>query len=129
MFGDGGRAGVVALFGQRLAQPHDAVFDLGVDRVSMAVRAPGARLKRSGPVGVVTADQLVYPVPRQPVVAGDLAFAAPFEHDGGNDQLRLRHGRPPTTTEVSTMSRDIHQLSRGIRHSRGHYLTSADANP
>src|ERR1700757_4038263 len=99
MFGDGGRAGVVALFGQRLAQPHDAVFDLGADRVSMVVRASGAWLKHHRPAGVVAADQLVYPVPGKPVVAGDLAFAAPFEHDGGDNQLRLRHGRPPTTTE------------------------------
>src|ERR1700746_3897763 len=120
MFGDGGRAGVVALFGQRLAQPHDAVFDLGADRVSMVVRASGAWLKRHRPVGVVAADQLVYPVPGELVVAGDLAFAAPFEHDGGDNQLRLRHGRPPTTTEVSTMSRDICQLCREITHCRGH---------
>src|ERR1700758_1279792 len=95
----------------------------------MAVRAPGTLLEGRRPVGVVAADQLVYPVAGEPVVAGDLAFAAPFEHDGGDNQLRLRHGRPPTTTEVSTMSRDICQLCRGIKHCRGQHLTSADVNP
>jgi Integrase core domain len=30
------------------------------------------------------------------LVAGDFAFAAPFQHDCGDHQLRLRHGRPPT---------------------------------
>jgi|SRR6516164_10859256 len=96
MFGDGGRAGVVALFGQRLAQPHDTVFDFGADRLSMVVRAPGTRLERRRTVGVVAGDQLVYPLPREVVVARDLGFAASFEHDGGDHELRLRHGRPPT---------------------------------
>ena len=32
-------------------------------------------------------------------------IAASLEHDGGDDRLRLRHGRPPTSEEVSTMSR------------------------
>ena len=52
VFGDGGRAGVVALFAERLAQPHDGVFDLSADRVSVVVRAPRARLKRRDAVGV-----------------------------------------------------------------------------
>jgi hypothetical protein len=55
----------------------------------MVMRASGARFKRRRPLGVIAADQLVYPVPGEPIVAGDLAFAAPFEHDGGDDAFDM----------------------------------------
>jgi len=37
--------------------------------------------------------QLLYPLAGHIVVAGDLALAASFQHDGGDDELRFRHGR------------------------------------
>ena len=54
------------------------------------------------------------------VVASNGAFASPFQHDSGDDELRLRHGRPPTTAEVPTMSRDTCQLCRETRHCTCH---------
>jgi hypothetical protein len=59
------------------------------------VRAPRAWLKRCGPFGFVAFDQLLDPLPGGRVVAGDLAFAAAFDHHRGDDELCLGHGRPP----------------------------------
>jgi hypothetical protein len=50
--------------------------------------------------------------PRDLVVAGHFTFAASLNYHRGDDELRLRHGRPPRLKEVSTMSRDSRQLCR-----------------
>ena len=42
---DGVGAGVIALFGQAFAQPHDGVLDVVVDGVGVVVGASGARLE------------------------------------------------------------------------------------
>jgi hypothetical protein len=86
------------------------------DGAGVGVRAPGSRFKRGGVVGLGSGHQLVYPLAGDVVVAGDLAFAAPYDHHRGDDELRLRHRRPPRLAEVSTMSRDSRQPCREITH-------------
>lgn len=83
MCGDGGRAGVVALFGQGFAQPHDLVFDCGADCLGIAVWTARVWFERRGAFGLVAFDELLDPVTGHVVVVGDLAFAASLERDGG----------------------------------------------
>ena len=96
MLGDGGGTSVVALSGQGLTQPDDPVFDLGAYRVRTVPRSARVWPECAGPFGGVALTQLLHPVAGDVVIAGDLAFAAPFHDYGGDDKLRLRHGRPPS---------------------------------
>src|SRR6476660_2372099 len=57
-------------------------------------------------LGRIPPAQLLDPLSGDVVVAGDLAFAASFNPPRSDDELPLRHGRPPTSVEVPTMSRD-----------------------
>src|ERR1700758_2486242 len=77
------------------AQPDNLFFELGTDRAGIVVGAARVRFERRRALGLVAFDQLLDPVAGDVVLAGDLAFAAPFQHRGGDDKLRLRHGRPP----------------------------------
>lgn len=61
MGGDGGCAGVVAGLVQRLAQPHDAFFQVGADRLGVVMRAARARLKRRRALGQIALAQSLYP--------------------------------------------------------------------
>ena len=62
--------------------------------------------ERRRALGRIPPAQLLDPLSGDVVVAGDLAFAASFNHHRSDDELPLRHGRPPTSVEVPTMSRD-----------------------
>jgi hypothetical protein len=85
VFGDGGRAGVEALLVERLAEPHDGVFDLDGHRPRIVMGPARARRERRIAFGFVAPHKVLYPGAGDVVVAGDFAFAASFQHDGGDD--------------------------------------------
>jgi hypothetical protein len=75
--GDGFCARVQALLGQLLAQPDDHILGGGIDRVRAGMRPPGPGLKGGNALDFEAFDQLLHPVPGDPVVAGHLAFVRP----------------------------------------------------
>src|SRR5215212_8764299 len=93
--GDGFRAGVQPLLGQLLTQPKNHLLGVGVDLMKAGMRTAGPRLKGGNTLGVETFDQLLHPVPGDPVVAGHLALGPALHSDRGNDQLSHRHVAPP----------------------------------
>src|ERR1700674_2080910 len=100
---------------QGFAQPHNVSFELGADSAGVVVGATRVWFERRCTLGLVALDQLLDPPPRDLVLAGHFAFAASLKYHGGDDELRLRHGRPPTRAEMPTMSRDSRQLCRETR--------------
>jgi hypothetical protein len=76
VFGDGGRTGVEALLVERLAQPHDGVFDLDGHRPRIVMGPARARRERRIAFGFVASHELLHPCAADVVVAGDFAFAA-----------------------------------------------------
>src|SRR5262249_60002285 len=100
------------------AQQHDSVFDLDGHRPRIVLGPARARLKRRIAFGFIPLAQLLDPGAGDVVVAGHFAFAASLEHDGGDNELRLRHGRPPRLAEMPTMSRDTCQLCPETRPCR-----------
>src|SRR5215212_7542808 len=93
--GDGFRAAVQPLLGQLLTQPKNHLLGVGVDRMRAGMRTAGPRLKGGNTLGVETFDQLLHPVPGDPVVAGHLALGPALHSDRDNDQLSHRHVAPP----------------------------------
>ena len=73
---DGVGTGVQTPPGQLLAQPNDLVLDRGRDRVRAGVWPSRSRLVRGLTLGEVALDQLLDPVARDVVVAGDLTLGA-----------------------------------------------------
>jgi hypothetical protein len=115
VFGYGGRAGVEAVLGERLAQSHDLVFDLDGHRPRIVMGPARARRERRIAFGLVAPHELLYPGAGDVVVTGDFAFAASFQHDGGDDELRLRHGRQTHTTRAAKSAARC--LSSGVQPS------------
>jgi hypothetical protein len=56
VFGDGGCAGVVALFVQGFAQPHNLFFQLGTNRAGIVVGAARVCFERRRTLGFVAFD-------------------------------------------------------------------------
>src|SRR5918995_938427 len=61
-------------------------------------------------------DQGLYPEPGDAVVASHLRLGSALHDDGGDYETGQRHGTPPRSTEVPTMSRDSCQLCRATSH-------------
>ena len=89
--GDGVRAGVQALPGQVLAQPHDQVGGLAADGPGGGFRPPGPRFECRLAFGLIPGEQSVDPGPGHPVTAGNLAGRAVLDSDSSDDQPGFRH--------------------------------------
>jgi hypothetical protein len=103
-------AGVRSLPGQLLAKPDDLLLYLRGNRLWAGARAPRPRLERGLALGEIPLDELDHPLPRDVVVAGDLALGASLDDDDGDDQSGLGHvgtsgrGVNDVPRQVSTMS-------------------------
>ena len=60
--------------------------------------AARVRLERRRAFGFVAFDQLLHPVAADVVIAGDLAFAAAFQHDSGDDSCAFDMANLPGVT-------------------------------
>src|SRR5215212_10337609 len=59
------------------------------------MRPPGSRLKSRRTLPLISTDQLLHPIPGDPVVAGPLRLGPAFDNDSSDDQLGPGHGAPP----------------------------------
>jgi hypothetical protein len=96
MSGDRLRASVHALAGQLLAQPHDLVLHLQIDRPRIAVRPPRSGFERGRALPLVTAHQLLHPNPGNSIVPGHLTLRTALHSDGSDHEPGHRHGAPPS---------------------------------
>ena len=117
--GDGFRAGVQSLLGQLLTQPDDRILGVRVHRLRTGMRPSRPRLESCLALGAEPIDQLLHPIPGDPVVAGHLALGRPSTRTAVMISWALGHVAPPH--EVPTMSRDRCQLCRATSHHGAHY--------
>jgi hypothetical protein len=95
MEGDGVGSGVQPLVGQLLAELDDLLLELHRCLLRAAQGTPGARLQARLTVGLEPVDELMDPLPGDPVVPGHLRLCAPLELDRGDHQSSQRHRTPP----------------------------------
>ncbi len=88
------RTGFVPAPVEFLAQLHDLVLDRLNRPLWTCQRSPGPRGQTVLALGQVALHQGDHPPPRDPVLAGDLALGAAFDHNSRDDQLRHTHRSP-----------------------------------
>jgi hypothetical protein len=103
---DGRRAGLVPAPVQLLGDLDDLVLDLDRRAPRTAQRPAGPRFQPGLALGQVPLHQRDHPAAGAPVLAGDLALAAPLDHNSGNDQLWHAH-RSPLGSGVNNVPRQL----------------------
>ena len=116
--GDGLRAGVQALLGQFLAEPHDQVHDLRWGRVRVGGGPAGAGFEDGLALAAVAGEQLIEPGLRDAIGGGDFTDRTVLDHHGGDQQSGRCHLRTLAAGRESV--RDL---------SRHHSGMSRDTSP